>query len=376
VTGPDFRNLRTPGEADAQERSWPAVRDAFAARERVPRRVARRKATVAVVGAALVAAAVTPPGMALAGYLHDRIVRDTRRPTVPAPLATRTSGRLLLTTSAGVWVLRGDGSGRLLGRYTSATWSPNGRFVAVTRDNVLYAVEPGTGTVRWPLVRRLPLRDARWAPRDGFRISYREGDDLRVVNGDGTSDHVLARSIGAAAPSWRPGTHVLAYDGGDGTVTAVDVDTRRIVRVPVSGRIRALHYSADGLRLLVATDGALLAADPATGSVRRLLTIAPAAIATSAGAAADVVAVLAGGEVQRVAIDGSARRTVATVPGATTVAWSPDGRTILVPDPVHDRWHLLDAVTGTDRALDRIAERLDPDGLGAASFPAVAGWCC
>ena len=64
------------------------------------------------------------------------------------------------------------------------------------------------------------------------------------------------------------------------------------------------------------------------------------------------------------------------MPGATTVAWSPDGRTILAPDPVHDRWHLLGAVTGSDRTLDRIAERLDPDGLGAASFPAIAGWCC
>jgi hypothetical protein len=71
----------------------------------------------------------------------------------------------------------------LLGRYQSGTWSPNGRFVAVTRDNVLYAVEPGTGTVRWPLVRNAPLADVRWAPKDGFRIAYREGTDLRVVDG-------------------------------------------------------------------------------------------------------------------------------------------------------------------------------------------------
>ena len=33
------------------------------------------------------------------------------------------------------------------------------------RDNALYAVEPGTGTVRWPLVRQGPLRDVRWPPR-------------------------------------------------------------------------------------------------------------------------------------------------------------------------------------------------------------------
>jgi sugar lactone lactonase YvrE len=62
------------------------------------------------------------------------------------------------------------------------------------------------------------------------------------------------------------------------------------------------------------------------------------------------------------------------VPGGTSVAWSPDGRTILVPDAAHDRWHLVDAATGRDRTLDGIAERLDPDGLGSAGFPAIAGW--
>jgi hypothetical protein len=67
---------------------------------------------------------------------------------------------------------------------------------------------------------------------------------------------------------------------------------------------------------------------------------------------------------------------VATVPGASQVAWSPDGRTVLVPDPTRDRWHLVDAVTGADRTLERIGERLDPDGLGSASFPAIGGWCC
>jgi hypothetical protein len=360
----------------AQERSWPAVRDAFAARERVARRSSRRRIALALAAAAVAGVAVTPPGMALAGYLHDRIVRDTPRPTVPAPLQTRVPGRLLLTTDAGVWVLRGDGSGRLLGRYASATWSPNGRFVAVTRENALYAVEPDTGTVRWPLVRQQPLRDARWAPKDGFRIAYREGDDLRVVAGDGTHDRLLARAIGPAAVAWRPGSHVLAYDTGDGTVAVADVDGGKAVSWPVAGGIRSLLYSAGGGTILVATDAGLLALDPATGALRPLAATAPAAIATSPGAPADVVSLLPGGEVRRSAIDGSGDRLIATIAGARTLAWSPDGRTLLVPDAAHDRWHLVDASTGAVRTLDRIGERLDPDGLGQASFPAIAGWCC
>ena len=376
MTRPDLAALRAPAEEAAQERAWPAVRDAFAARERVPRRAPRRRIALALAAAALVVVALTPPGMAVAGYLHDRIVRDAPRATVPAPLATRTAGRLLLTTDAGVWVLRGDGSGRLLGRYSAATWSPNGRFVAVIRDNALYAVEPGTGTVRWPLVRQGPLRDVRWAPKDGFRIAYREGDDLRVVAGDGTGDHLLARSIGAAPATWRPGSHVLAYDAGDGTIAITDVDGGAATPIPVTGSIRSLLYSADGRTLLVATDTALLALDPATGAHRQLLAVAPAAIATSPDVAAEVAAVLPGGEVRRVAIDGSGVRTVITVPGATTVAWSPDGRTLLVPDAAGDRWHLVDAATGADRTLDHIGGRLDPDGLGSARFPGIAGWCC
>jgi dipeptidyl aminopeptidase/acylaminoacyl peptidase len=376
VSPVDLAALRAPDEAAAQDRAWPAVRDAFATRERVPRRSPRRGIALALAVAGLVVVALTPPGMAVAGYVRDRIVRDTPRATVPAPLATRTSGRLLLTTDAGVWVLRGDGSGRLLGRYSDATWSPNGRFVAVVRDNALYAVEPGTGTVRWPLVRQGPLRDVRWAPKDGFRIAYREGDDLRVVAGDGTGDRLLARDVGAAPAAWRPGSHVLAYDAGDGTIAVIDVDGGEATPLPVTGTIRSLLYSPDGGSLLVATDAGLIALDPATGARRGLLRVAPAAIATSPGAAAEVAALGPRGEVLLVAMDGSGGRSVTTVPGATTVAWSPDGRTLLVPDAANDRWHLVDAATGADRTLDHIGERLDPDGLGRASFPAIAGWCC
>jgi sugar lactone lactonase YvrE len=169
---------------------------------------------------------------------------------------------------------------------------------------------------------------------------------------------------------------VLAYDQGNGAVTVVDVDRRKTISLPVPGRVRSLLFSADGRSLVVATDTELVSLDPASGELHRLLVPPPVAIATSPGATADVIALLPGGAVHRIAIDGSGDRTVATVPGATAVAWSPDGRTILVPDPAHDRWHLLDAATGKGRTLDRIAERLDPDGLGSASFPAVAGWCC
>ena len=74
----------------AEERAWPAVREAFAARERVPVRRHWRTPVVAAAAVALVAAAATPPGQAVAGFVRDRIVRDAPRGTAPEPLATRT----------------------------------------------------------------------------------------------------------------------------------------------------------------------------------------------------------------------------------------------------------------------------------------------
>ena len=219
MTAPGLRNLVAPDEAEGQERSWPAVRDAFAARERVPRRRSRRKAELALAAAALVVVAVTPDR----GRRPPRPDRPRHAAADRAAPRDGTPGRLLLTTSAGVWVLRGDGSGRLLGRYETGTWSPNGRFVAVTRGNALYAVEPGTGTVRWPLVRKAQFAKQALGA-DGFRIAYREGTDLRVVDGDGTHDRLLAHGVGLAPSTWQHGSRVLAYDAGNGTIAIRDVN--------------------------------------------------------------------------------------------------------------------------------------------------------
>src|SRR5204862_17785 len=103
-----------------------------------------------------------------------------------------------------------DGAKRLLGRYTTASWSPHGLFEVAVHGHELAALDP-KGNVRWSLERDGVVRDPRWSP-DGYRIAYRAGSSLRVVAGDGTGDHLLARDIAPVAPAWRPGgDHVLAY---------------------------------------------------------------------------------------------------------------------------------------------------------------------
>ena len=85
------------------------------------------------------------------------------------------------------------------------------------------------GDPRWSLARPGRVADARWAPTPGFRIAYREGDSLRVVDGDGTGDRLLARDVAPVAPAWLPRANrtVLAYARADGVVRAVDVDSGR-----------------------------------------------------------------------------------------------------------------------------------------------------
>ena len=169
---------------------------------------------------------------------------------------------------------------------------------------------------------------------------------------------------------------MLAYDAGDGTIAITDVDGGAATPIRVTGSIPLAALQRRRPTLPVATDTALLALDPATGAQRQLLAVAPAAIATSPDVAAEVAAVLPGGEVRRVAIDGAGERTVITVPGAPrTVAWSPDGRTLLVPDAAGDRWHLVMCATGADRRSTTSAGGSIQMG-SERPLPGIAGWCC
>ena len=122
---------------------------------------------------------------------------------LPAP------GRLLVESAKGPWIVRPDGSKRLLGPYREASWSPHGLFLAATGRDELAAVEPG-GRVHWTLARPA-VRFPRWTgTRTDTRIAYLTGGRLHLVAGDGTGDREIARAAPVAA-AWRPGTRILAY---------------------------------------------------------------------------------------------------------------------------------------------------------------------
>lgn len=405
-----LRGLPLPDEREAEERARRVVVAAHARRAPAPRSRRRLRAALAAaaVVAAVAAAALTPPGEAVADWLGD-VIRPGREDARPALDSLPAPGRLLVVSDRGPWVVHPDGSKRLLGAYDAASWSPNGLFVVVTRGRRLVAVEPD-GTPRWSLTRPEPVSGARWSP-SGFRIAYLTGPRgghapapaaherphaLRIVAGDGSGDHLLDRSAAGVAPAWRPAArrHLLAYADPDGRLRLVDADTRATLWETGPGEVPVqLAWSADGQRLLALARRSLRIVD-GSGRLLAMLRLERALSTPAAGSARMVafrgdghtfalVRESGRGEGSEVALLRAERRhgsprPVFAGPGAfSDLAWSPDGRWLLVAWPSADQWVFIRP--GADarvRAVGGMAREFAPGASGPADPPRVVEWCC
>jgi len=317
-----------PGEHEAEERSWAVVRAAYAEREPVawPRRHWQPLVAVAVV-AAVVAAALSPPGRSVVHSFRKAVGIETAE---PALFSLPTRGELLVNSRSGLWLVRPDGSKRRLGRYRDATFSPHGLYVAATRANELVALDP-KGEVRWTLARPAPRFPAWTGTRTDTRIAYLSGGRLRIVAGDGTGDHGVGRAA-LVPPVWRPGPRrVLAYSDGRRAVV-YDVDSGSVLK-RISPAPTELAWSSNG----------------------RLLRRAEPEIRMRHGQSE----VLAGGRVvfRGTGIFDQAER-------------SPDGRWLLVTWPTADQWVFV-RTEGRRRivGVSRISAQFGGD-------PRIASWCC
>ncbi len=342
-----LRELEAPDEAEAEARAWPVVREAYA--ERVPVRPAprmRRLVLIAAGGAAALAIGLSPAGAKVGEFVED-VVGIGEEDAKPALRSLPAAGELLVESEEGPWIVREDGSKRLLGEFDEATWSPTGLYVAVTRGNELYALEPD-GDPRWSIVAPDAVHDPRWGGVDGdTRIAYRSGGDLWVVAGDGTGERRLARNVAPTAPLWLQddlaATHVLAYLDRQGRPNVVDADR---------GAPLKPFVARDHVREL--SDRWVVSGDPwRAARIHR------------------------GHGRSRVILDRGADRDVLfSASGRLTgPTWSPDGRWLLVGWPAADQWLFIDA----DRPrhvipIDRISEQFDPGGNGAGRFPRPSGW--
>jgi hypothetical protein len=368
----ELERIEIPGEHEARERAWTLVRDGFAERELVPRRRSRLVPALVAAGVAVaIAAAASPPGRAVLGDVRDAVLPTRVERAQPALFSLPAPGRVLAVSDAGAWIMQRDGSRRLLGRYREASWSPFGRFVVGGRANELAALGPGGG-VRWSLARP-DARLARWGgTRADTRIAYLSGGQLRVVAGDGTDDHRLARRAADVAVAWRPGpAHVLAYVRRDGFLRVVDADRGTVLlKKPARGATR-LEWVADRL-LVVAPDEVRLYDDSGRLVLRRQGRFVNAALAPRAQALALVRLEGGAGIVEVVPRGRAARRLFAGRGRFSELVWSPDGTWLLVGWPTADQWLFVRAVGPTRiQSVSNVSAQ-----LRSQSVPRIEGWCC
>jgi hypothetical protein len=285
---------------------------------------------------------------------------------------------LLVTGRSGAWVVSADGSRRRLGDYSGASWSPRGLYVVAWRAGELFALEPD-GTVRWSLARRGRIAAARWSRGLGYRIAYVSGRSLRVVAGDGTGDRRYAAAA-PVAPAWRPdGQHVLAYVDRRDHVRVVAVDSRReLWRSRPVGGATELAWSPAGRRLLVATAGGwrMLGADGLVLARRSHPFLADVAWSPRGDRIAVVRQLLDSADVRLVDPDGDSRKLFSGPGRFGRVAFSPDGRRLLVPWREADQWVFVSAVRG--RRVGAVANigRQFAGGRRKSAFPDDVEWCC
>jgi len=351
----------------AEERAWQVVQAAFEERRPVRRERRLVRPVLVLVAVAVVAGvAASPPGRAVLGSLREAV---GVKKAAPALFSLPAEGRLLVVSQSGPWIVHQDGSKRLLGRYRDASWSPHGLYLTVTRSDELIAVDP-KGNVRWSLARP-DVRFPRWTgTRTNTRIAYLSGRRLRVLAGDGTGDRpACADVVAPAAPAWRPGpARLLAFAAPSGAVYVYDVDGCRLLWHTAPGpRPTSLEWSSDGQFLLVVTPDrmALLhRGKPVLVRSGRLVTAAlrPGTheIAEIRRHAGSSVVLVGGGVVFRGT--GELR----------DLAWSPDGRWLVVTWPTADQWVFV-RVAGSRRirGVSGITRQ-----FGGGSFPRIAGWCC
>jgi hypothetical protein len=369
-----LRDLPIPEQEEARRRSHAVVTAAFAEREPTPRRRHYLRPALALVAvAAVAAAAASPPGRAVLGSLRKTVAGEKR--AAPELFSLPSGGRLLVNSSYGPWIVQANGSRRRLGDYRDAAWSPHGKYVVVARPNEVVAVSP-TGDVHWT-VPRPHVRFARWGgSRVDTRVAYLSGRRLHMVAGDGTGDVDLCGEPAAApvAPEWRPPglPHVLAYVDSEGRVYVLDADRCSLTwRSAPFPHPRALRWSDDGHRLLLVTHDKLVAFDDRRArplDVRFIRGVTDAAFRPGS----HELALVRHGEVLALDADrlGATPRRLFRVTGRIgQIAWSPNGRWLLVTWPDADQFLF---VRGRRiRAVSGIARQ-----FGGGAFPRIGGWCC
>jgi hypothetical protein len=378
-----IREQPLPGEAEAAARSWPVVEAALAEqspprRSRRPRRVALRLALVAAALCVGLVAALTPAGAEVGDWIGDRFA-DRADPARPAFAGLPQGASVLAISRSGAYAVHAERS-RWLGSFSEVGWSPRGLHVVGVDGRRVVAVDAVAGTQQWSVMRPRRVHHPAWSTGDGFVVAYLEGHVLRTVGGDGVGDGPLRRRAAPVTPAWRPhAAHVLVYARERGGLEAVSVDAGATLwRVGASaelGRIRELAWSRDGRHLAALSARALTLLD-ANGRVVRTVELPSrarqVALHPSGKRAAVVVAGAGGTRVLDVPLAGTGAPRQLFQGDVDGLAWSRDGRRLLLAWRDADQWLLL----GPNGRVRRVLHGVSAELGVAGGFPRLAGWCC
>lgn len=382
-----FSRVRAPDEIGAEQRAWAVVRSAYQETASATSRRARwRFADLPVLVALAGAVALSPAGATIARWVkHTLGVPHAAKALFSLPAA----GRILASGPGGTWIISADGSAHRLGAWSDASWSPHGLYVAAVQGDRMAALNPH-GAVLWALARPA-VRDPRWYPPSGYRIAYLSHGTVRVVAGDGTGDDGLATGAAPVAPAWRPGRPTgpfeLAYATRAGRLVVRDAKTGGVLWTANPGlkagsHVRKLAWSANGSGLLALTPTRALLYSPngrLTASVSPGGTIVDGALSPNGRQLGLVIR----GTADRVEVGSTTSRrtlllrTVFSGAGLRQLAWSPDGRWLLVSWPAADQWVFV-RVAGPPRiaAVSHIAQQFGARAPSVRGFPRLEGWCC
>ena len=322
-------------------------------------------------------AALTPAGAEVGDWIGDRFA-DSAAPVRPAFAELPPGASVLAVSRSGAYAIHADGW-RRLGSFSDAGWSPRGLHVVGVDGHRVVAVDPA-GTQKWSVTRPGRVHHPAWSTGDGFFVAYLDGHMLRTVGGNGAGDAALRRHAAAVTPAWRPhADHVLVYARERSGLEAVDVDARstlwRVTGRPSLERTRQLAWSRDGRRLAALSARALTVLD-ANGRVLRTLELPgrarQMALHPSGERAAVVVAGADGARVLDVPLSGTGRPGLLFQGDVDGLAWSRDGRQLLLAWRDADQWLLLGPNGRVRRALHGVSAELG----AAGGFPRLAGWCC
>ena len=231
-----------------------------------------------VLAAALIAAALSVTGVALAasGSVRHLVGIDRDRPhprigtTQPAPLVLPRGALGFSVTAQGRMWLATPGRHVSGFRLTTTELSPAAINLVLAHPGHASVVTLATGRTAWTLPSTVVA--ASWSP-DGLRVAYVAQTHgryaLLVIEGDGDHDRVVDGSVSAVTPSWRADGLAVAYVSSNGQVVVRDLAHEKAAAVKRPrecpyGHAEAVAFApaGNGLAAVFSTGTAMVTAGP------------------------------------------------------------------------------------------------------------------